>query len=125
MKHNADTKASDKKDQTPLQIAAYFKNLEVAKLLTEYNADTEARVEVEQTPFHTPTYYGSREVVRMLLADKAITPARNLQHMYNATMQNWENCYSILKQTSSRITRRIKHLFTRLPSISKKQWYSC
>lgn len=45
MKHNPDTKGSDKKDQTPRQISAYFNNLEVAKLLIEYNVDIEARVD--------------------------------------------------------------------------------
>ena len=45
MKHNADTKGSDKKNQPPRQSSAYFKNLEVAKLLIEYNVDIEARVD--------------------------------------------------------------------------------
>ena len=84
-----------------------------------------------ETLLNTATCYGSTGVVRLLLQHKADTSVRGLDKkrfcalLYHEKTQKWQNCCSVVKETSKQTIKRVSHFSTMLPSATKKQWYSC
>ena len=79
-----DVASQDRDGNTPLHLASFYGQVEVACMLIEYGADVAARNKDGQTPLHlaTPTYWIKKsrkcaEVARILLDNGADLNAQN------------------------------------------------
>ena len=79
---STDVRNNNEYNHTPLHLAAYNNNTEVAQLLITHKADIEARDEYNRTPLHLAAWANSTEVAQLLITHKADIEARD---KYNNT----------------------------------------
>ena len=64
-------------EQTPLEIAAYCGNKQIAELLITKGADVNAKTDIGNTPLHTAANEGHKEIVELLIANGADVNAKS------------------------------------------------
>jgi ankyrin repeat protein len=69
--------SKDQHSDTPLHLAAWRGQRDVAKLLLASKADVNARNDFSDTPLHLAAWKGQTDVVKLLLGSKADVNARN------------------------------------------------
>src|SRR5579862_2540643 len=77
---------------TPLHLAAFTGNVDVARLLIEKGADLNARDFMKETPLHVAAQYGQMDVARLLIEKAAalgINEFLNAQDERDASPLHW------------------------------------
>jgi len=77
LKNKLDINAKDKKNKTPLHIAAFIGNIDIIKILIDNKAKINIQDKDGNTPLHVANYYSHKEVYQYLIENGASLEIKN------------------------------------------------